>query len=114
MRLMTGDVIKKVVQIFASEATRIYGNILDAVILYGSCARGDFEPDSDIDILILLNVSPDKICEERKKIRSLSDRLDLEYDVVLAPVVQSTQVYEKYLSASVYYQNVKKEGVKVA
>ena len=111
---MTEDILKKVVQIFASEVIRIYENSLDAVILYGSCARGDFEPDSDIDILILLNVAPDKICDERKKIRSISNRLDLEYDVILAPVVQSTEVYEKYLSASVYYQNVKKEGIQVA
>ena len=111
---MAGDILKKVVQIFASEVIRIYENSLDAVILYGSCARGDFESDSDIDILILLNVPPDKICEERKKIRSISDRIDMAYDVILAPVVQSTEVYEKYLSVSVYYQNVKKEGIKVA
>ncbi|HCT92247.1 MAG TPA: hypothetical protein DF613_12845 [Lachnospiraceae bacterium] len=29
------------------------------VILYGSCARGDFSNDSDIDILILLNMPPE-------------------------------------------------------
>ena len=35
----------------------IYGKHLKAVILYGSYARGDYRADSDIDIMILLDLS---------------------------------------------------------
>ena len=35
----------------------IYGNHLKVVILYGSYARGDYRADSDIDIMILLDLS---------------------------------------------------------
>ena len=83
-------------------------------MLYGSCARGDYEEDSDIDILLLLNVPSEKLAEERKKIFAVADRLDLEYEVVLAPVLQSYEVFENYLSVSSYYQNVQREGVKIA
>ena len=83
-------------------------------MLYGSCARGDYEEDSDIDILLLLNVPSEKLAEERKKIFAVADRLDLEYEVVLAPVLQSYEVFENYLSVSPYYQNVQREGVKIA
>lgn len=43
----------------------IYGTALRKVILYGSCARGDFEQDSDI--MVLLDSPVEKINEERKK-----------------------------------------------
>ncbi len=36
---------------------KIYGKHLKTVILYGSYARGDYREDSDIDIMILLNLS---------------------------------------------------------
>ena len=111
---MTAEVIRKVVQEFAAQAAGVYGDSLSAVILYGSCTRGDFETDSDIDLFVLLDVAPDKISDERGKINRLSDRLDLEFDVVLSPVVQSREVYERYLPTSVFYQNVEQEGIKVA
>ena len=111
---MTAEKIKEVTELFAKEVKRIYGNKLQIVLLYGSCARGDYEEDGDIDILLLLNAPSEKLAEERKKILAVADRLDLEYEVVLAPVLQSYEVFENYLSVSPYYQNVQREGVKIA
>ena len=111
---MTKKKIREVLDKFAEEAKKIYGTKLESLILYGSCARGDFENDSDIDILILLNVPLESINSERKRILDISDKLDLEYDVVLAPVVQNYELYQKYISVSVFYQNVEREGVKIA
>ena len=42
---------------YVSEIKKIYGSHLKEIILYGSYARGDFGPDSDIDIMILLDIS---------------------------------------------------------
>ena len=111
---MTPEKIQEVVTRFASGAREIYGSALHEVILYGSCARGDFEPDSDIDILILLNLPQDRMNAERKKILDMSNQLDIDYDVVLAPVLQSTQIFDRYLPASKFYQNVRAEGVRYA
>ena len=111
---MTEEKIRTVAGIFAEEAQKIYGNKLRSIILYGSCARGDFQDDSDIDVLLLMNVSKEDLAEERRKIFAMSDRLDLEYEVVLAPVLQSYEVYENYLPVSAFYQNVQREGVKIA
>ncbi len=111
---MTKEKIRVVAEKFAEEAKKVYGTKLHGIILYGSCARGDFEVDSDIDILILLDVPSDEINRERKLMVDMSDKLDLDYDVVLAPVFQSYQLYEKYLAVSAFYQNIQKEGVKIA
>ena len=111
---MTEEKIHTVVKCFAEEARKIYGSKLQKLILYGSCVREDFKIDSDIDILVLLNVESEEISAERKRILDVTDRLDLDYDVVLAPVFQSFQIFEKYRNVSVFYQTVQKEGVKIA
>ena len=111
---MTEEKIKKVTALFAEEAKKIFGEKLKQVILYGSCARGDFQTDSDIDILLLLSVPRENLAFERKKIFAIADALDLEYEVVLSPVLQSYEVYQTYLPVSSYYQTVQKEGVKIA
>lgn len=42
---------------YIAEIKKIYGIHLRSVILYGSYAGGDFGPDSDVDIMILLDLS---------------------------------------------------------
>ena len=45
------DLIKQYVE----EVKKIYGSHVRQIILYGSYARGDFRPDSDVDIMILVD-----------------------------------------------------------
>lgn len=111
---MNEEKIQTVVTQFAREAKKIYGTALWDVILYGSCARGDFAADSDIGIMVLLDVGQEDIGEARKKIIDVSDQIDLEYDVVLAPVIQRWQLYQQYVEVSGVYQNVRREGVRYA
>ena len=105
--------IKEVVASFAEEAKLIYGDKLSEVILYGSCARGEHTHDRDIDLLLLLTVKPQEIGVERNKIFDISDKLDRQYDVVLAPVFQSVEVYQKFRPVSAFYQNIQREGVRI-
>lgn len=49
--------MRSLIDNYVIEIQKIYGNYLRMIILYGSYARGDFEPDSDVDIMILLDMS---------------------------------------------------------
>lgn len=64
--------------------------------------------------MVLLDVGQDEIGIARKKILDVSDQIDLKYDVVLAPVIQSWRLYNQYMAVSCFYQNVQKEGIKFA
>ena len=48
---------------YLTEVRKIYGSHLKSVILYGSYARGDYTKDSDIDIMILVDL-PDANSKE--------------------------------------------------
>ncbi len=110
---MTQETINGVMEKLASDAKKIYGDSLTKVILYGSCARGDFEPDSDIDVMLLLNVDNEQIQTEREKLEPVSRMLDREYDVILSTVVESQHTYEYYMDASGFFQNIEREGIRI-
>ena len=46
---------------YLAEVQQIYGPHLKSVILYGSYARGDYTEDSDIDIMILVDLPNEKL-----------------------------------------------------
>lgn len=64
--------------------------------------------------MVLLDVGQDEIGIAKEKILDVSDQIDLKYDVVLVPVIQSWRLYNQYMTVSCFYQNVQKEGIKFA
>jgi len=51
--MTTRELVSQYVEVLC----KIYGKHLKTVILYGSYARGDYTKDSDIDIMVLLDLS---------------------------------------------------------
>lgn len=94
-------------------AEETLGDKLDKVILYGSYARGDYQEDSDIDILILADVPADKIWEARMKIGERTGWLDLEYDVLTSLHVTDSATFYKFAEVLPFYMNVINEGIVV-
>lgn len=56
------------------ELAALYGTRLKRVLLYGSRARGDHQPDSDYDILVVLE-GPLDLWPEQKKLSAVSSEL---------------------------------------
>jgi predicted nucleotidyltransferase len=86
-----------------------YGDRLQGVILYGSEARGEAEPDSDLDFLAILE-GPFDYGEELWKIIHVLYPLQLE---VLRPL-DVMPVERKVFEAGEYavYRNAQAEGIR--
>lgn len=82
------------------------------VILYGSRARGDAQPDSDWDVLILTEEDI-----TRPEIETIADALyDIELDTgtVIVPIVRSRSEWNTPLrKATPFHKNVTQEGVRL-
>ena len=88
----------------------IYGPRLERVLLYGSQARGDAEPGSDIDVMIVLagSVSPG---EEIARVGTITAEISLDHEVVISCIFVSDDRYAS--DRSPLLLNVRREGVAI-
>ena len=105
--------IKNIIEEYTREVAKLLGKHLKQIILYGSYARGDFNADSDIDIMILTDFTDKEIVEYRSKVIEIA--YDIEYDndfeITISPLLKNIDKFNYWLEALPFYMNVQKEGV---
>ena len=92
-----------------SRMARLYGARLRGIVLYGSEARGEAKPDSDIDILVLLR-GPVEFGKELDRIIDALYVLDEEWNC--RPIhAHPTDVDEYESGGCALFRIVKDEGI---
>ena len=89
--------------------SQIYREQISKVILFGSVARGDFSPESDIDLLIVTANGGQNLKDE---ISMACFDIMLETEVILSPLVMDEETYEwhkKYRDP--LYNQIQKDGI---
>lgn len=110
---------KKSVDIYISQqvahtAKTVLGDRYNCTLLYGSYARGDYDAESDIDIMVLADVPREELKKYKKPIMMLTSELGLEYNIVITVTLKDSETFNKYLGAVPFYDSVKKEGIPIA
>jgi predicted nucleotidyltransferase len=88
----------------------LYGSRLVQMVLYGSQARDDATPDSDIDVLVVLQGSVQPSAEIRRTGGIVAD-LSLRYGVVIACVFMDEAQFRH--GQEPLLRNVRREGIAV-
>lgn len=103
-------ILKKIVIIYRN----IYNQNLCDIYLYGSYARGDYNEESDIDIVAIVKGDRQELQDQLKEIWEAVSDLELDYEVVISPTVIPYSEFETYKDILPYYRNIAKEGVKLS
>jgi predicted nucleotidyltransferase len=89
----------------------VYGDKLKSIILYGSVARGDDTPESDIDIMVLVDLPTDQLKEYEDRLCDVSTDFALEYFKVFSIIDVSYDEFTEWKKVLPFYRNVANEGV---
>ena len=108
-RYLNGTEIKAILEL-KKEILRLAKDA--KIIFYGSKVRGNFDDESDIDLLIIV---PNLTKDLKYKIIDTATDIELKYDVVFGLVIISEEKYKKsnLFKESLYYENIKVEGLPV-
>lgn len=83
------------------------GQRLQKVVLYGSKARGDFNEDSDLDVLVVLDK---RSIDALDKVSGCSSDIDIEYGLPLSVISLDIAALEQ---PSLFTRNVRKDGIEL-
>ena len=85
---------------------------LHQMVLFGSRARGDAEPDSDFDVLVVLDGPADR--SARETVSDCAWETGLEHGMVIVPIVVSRDEWERGPERySLLAEAIRAEGVPV-
>lgn len=90
-----------------------FGDKLDAVILYGSYARGDYDEESDIDVMVRVKLSQAELKTHQWNMSVFSSRLGLAENIMISLNLQDYETFEQYKDALPFYRNVILDGVMI-
>lgn len=103
--------MQNLIEQYVEVIKRIYGSHVRQIILYGSYARGDFRADSDIDIMILLDLSDLELKAYGNQLSYMTYDFNMDYDLDIKPIAKSESHFNKWVVNYPFYANIHKEGV---
>ena len=110
----TNSLPGRIASAVAAEARALLSDKLDAVVLYGSYARGDYDAESDVDLLVRIDCPAEKLRDYQRSFIALSAALSLEYGVEVSISLADTGTYDRYKRYLPYYENIEREGIRIA
>ena len=102
------DKIKKILRELKKGLTELYGPRLKAVYLFGSYARGDYNQNSDLDVMIVLDTYT-SYWNELVYSAELASDLSLEYNVAISRMIMTEEQWKQ--GDLPVLRNIRAEGV---
>jgi predicted nucleotidyltransferase len=76
-----------------------YGAHLLRVILFGSKARGDFDDQSDLDVLVVVHMSGEDYWQHWRRIVAMAWEVELAYSLVISSIIKMSMTIQSCASS---------------
>lgn len=106
--------VAKIVSELCTSAAPLFPQSRIEAILFGSYARGDAEPGSDIDVLLLVDMPREDISAKNWQVGDLAAEFLMNYGVMISPIVENRDYFNTNLEVLPFYRNVDNEGVRIS
>ncbi|WP_375580960.1 nucleotidyltransferase domain-containing protein [Marivirga tractuosa] len=104
------DKLSEVLNKIKSEVSKLDNTA--EIIHFGSTARGDFNRESDIDIIILVDKKPADFQEEINLKYPLYE-IEIESGIIISPIIMTKSEWNTNKNKSIFLENVLEEGRKL-
>lgn len=84
------------------------------IILYGSYARGENNEFSDIDLMVLTDMSDNEIVDVEDRVVDVAYDFELEKGIPVSVNVKNKAHFQYWKNTLPYYRNIAKEGIVLA
>lgn len=91
----------------------IYGEKLKKILLYGSYARGEHDEESDIDVMVLVDMDEKEIKRQQDKVLDVVVDLTTRYGIVLSVIENNYSYFYDWVDVIPFFTNVEREGVNI-
>lgn len=112
--MCTENQLAKILSFVALQTRTVLTEKLDCMILFGSYARGDYDDESDIDIMILADIDSDEVNAYTRKIYDKIYESEFDTDCVLSLCIVPQERFYRFKETLPFYRNVEREGIKIA
>ena len=105
--------VMPIVEMYIAEIKRILGADYIRASVYGSFARGDNDRDSDIDIVIFTSRPEEDFYDLISAISESTFEYNVRYNVMLSPVFENVECFNRRMTYVPFYQNIEREGIRI-
>jgi len=108
--MLAQNYVNDISNILVKQVSLLFGSKLQDVILFGSYARGEAYDCSDIDVMIIVDMDRTNLNKYKDDMCKISSDLGMQYNILISPVLQSANEFNKFKNDLPFYRNVFAEG----
>jgi predicted nucleotidyltransferase len=99
---------------FVNRLRQHYGNDLLRVVLFGSKARGDFDDESDLDVLVVVRIADGGYRKYWNEIVNIAWDIEFAYNLVITLVIKDEAGYTSMCKNRLLLaRNIEKDGIEL-
>lgn len=103
--------LERVKKMIVKKIPKVLHDDCKEIILYGSCARGDFTNDSDVDVAILTDSDRESVKQYDSAIDDIAVEIESDTMAIVNFVCLPKSEFDEKVSWHPYFMNIKKDGI---